>query len=69
MKRHDDTIITGANKNGAKIIQDVKLDIKDSQRRLNNTENYGPLPDDPAKINNDTVYKTIKRFEKKKKID
>ena len=34
------------------------------QVELNNTENYRPLPNDPTKINNDTVNETIKRFQK-----
>ena len=34
------------------------------QVELNNTENYRPLPNDPTKINTDTVNETIKRFQK-----
>ena len=44
--------------------QDVKQNIKEAERQLNNTENYRPLPNDPTKLNNDTVNKTIKRFQK-----
>ena len=49
---------------GATVIQDVKQYIKEAERQLNNTENHRPLPNDPTKINNDTVNKTIKRFRK-----
>ena len=53
-----------ADEGGAIVIQDVKLYIKEAERQLNNTENYRPIPNDPTKINNDTVNKTIKRFRK-----
>ena len=64
MKRGDDIIITIGDKVGAIVIQDVKLYIKEAERQLNNTENYRPLTNDPTKINNDTVNKTVKRFQK-----
>ena len=68
MKRRDDTIITRADKDGAIVLQDVKLYIKEAERQLNNTVNYRPLPNDPTKINNDTVNKTIKEFQKERLI-
>ena len=42
----------------------VKLYIKVAERQLNNTGNCRPLPNDLTKMNNDTVNKTIKRFQK-----
>ena len=65
MKRTDDIIITRADKGWAIVIQDIKLHIKEAERQLNhNIENYRPLTNDPTKINNGTVNKTIKRFQK-----
>ena len=64
MKRRDDIIITGADKGGALVTQDVKQYITEAERQLNNAKNYRPLPNHPTKINNDTVNKTIKRFQK-----
>ena len=64
LKRRDDIIKTSADKGGAIVIQDAKLYIKEAERQLNNTENYRSQPNDPTKINNDTVNKTIKRFQK-----
>ena len=64
MKRRYNIIITGADKGGAIVIQDVKLYIREAERQLNKTKNYRPLPHDPTKINNDLVKKAIKRFYK-----
>ena len=64
MKRRDDIIIIVGDKVGAVVIQDVKLYIKEAERQLHNTENHRPLTNDPTKINNDTVNKTVKRFQK-----
>ena len=64
MKRRDNIIITIGDKVGAIVIQNVKLYIKEAERQLNNTENYRPLTNDRTKINNDTVNKTVKRFQK-----
>ena len=60
LKRCADIIITSADKGGAILVQDCQLYIKEAERH--NTENYRPLPNDPTKINNDTVNKTIKKF-------
>ena len=64
MKRRDDTIITRADKDGAIVIQDVKLYIKEAERQLNNTETYRPLPNDPTKINKTQLIKQLKYFRK-----
>ena len=64
MKRRDDTIITRADKDGAIVLQDVKLYIKEAERQLNNTETYRPLPNDPAKINKTQLIKQLKYFRK-----
>ena len=58
LKRRDDITITSADKIGAIVIQDVK----EAEKQLHTTENYRPLPNDPTKINNDTVNQTNKRF-------
>ena len=65
----EDIIIPSADKGGAIVIQDVKLYIKEAERQLNNAENYRPLPNGPTKINNGTVNKTIKRFQKEDLIE
>ena len=64
MKKRDDIIITRPDKGGAIVTQDVKLYIKEVERQLNNTKNNRLLPNEPTKINNDTVNKTIKIFQK-----
>ena len=63
LKRHDDIIITSAGTGRPIVILDVKLYIKEVERHLNCTENYRPLPNDPTKINNDTVNKAIQTFD------
>ena len=63
MKRLDDIIIANAEKGGSIVIQDVKLYNKETERQLNKTKNYRLLPIGPTKKNN-TVNKTIKRFQK-----
>ena len=60
MKRRDDIIITSDGK-GAIVIEEVKLYIKEAERQLNNTKTYRPLPNDPTKVNNGAVNKSIKR--------
>ena len=67
MKSHDDIIIESADKNGAIVTQDIKQFIKD-RKQSNNTEYYRPLPNDPTKINNYTVNKANKRFQKQRLI-
>ena len=62
-QKREDIIIPSADEGGV-VIQDVKLYIKEAERQLHNTENYRPLPNGPTKINNGTVNKTIKRFQK-----
>ena len=64
MKKRDDIIITRPDKGGAIVTQDVKLYIKEVERQLNNTKNNRLLPNEPTKINNDAVNKTIKIFQK-----
>ena len=63
LKRRDDIILTSVDKDAAIVIQDVQQNIKEAGRQLNNIRNYGQLPNDPTKMNNDTVNKTFKRFE------
>ena len=58
LKRREDITITCPDKGGAIVIQDFKLYIKEAERQLNNIKNYRPLPNDPTKINRDTVNKT-----------
>ena len=60
MKRFDDIIIPSDGK-GAIVIEDVKLYIKEAERQLDNTKEYRPLPNDPTKVNNGAVNKSIKR--------
>ena len=55
MKKRDDIIITSPDKGWAIVTQDVKPYIKEAERQLNNTENNRSLPNEPTKINNDTV--------------
>ena len=64
MRRRCDIIITSADKGRAVVIQDVIEYIKEAEGQLNNVKNYVPLPNDATKINNDTISKTIKRFQK-----
>ena len=63
LKRRDDIILTSVDKDAAIVIQDVQQNIKEAGRQLNNIRNYRQLPNDPTKMNNDTVNKTFKRFE------
>lgn len=63
LKRRDDIIVTSVDKDAAIVIQDVQQNIKEAGRQLNNIRNYRQLPNDPTKMNNDTVNKTFKRFE------
>ena len=58
LERRDDIIVTSLDTGGAIVIQDFKLHIKEAERQLNNTKNYRRLPNDPTKINSDTVNKT-----------
>ena len=64
MRRRGDIIITSADKGRAIVNQDVIEYIKEAERQLNNVKNYIPLPNDATKISNDTINKTIKRFQK-----
>ena len=63
LKRRDDIIVTSVDKDAPIVIQDVQQNIKEAGRQLNNIRNYRQLPNDPTKMNNDTVNKTFKRFE------
>ena len=45
------------------IITSVQQYIWEAERQLNNIKNYRLLPNDPTKMNNNTVNKTIKIFE------
>ena len=63
LKRRDDIIVTSVDKDAAIVIQDVQQNIKEAGRQLNNIRNYRLLPNDPTKMNNDTVNKTFKKFE------
>ena len=63
LTRRDDIIVTSVDKDAAIVIQDVQQNIKEAGRQLNNIRNYRQLPNDPTKMNNDTVNKTFKRFE------
>ena len=64
LKKRDDIIITSADKGWTRVTQDVKLNIKEAERQLNNIEKYRPLLNDSTKIKNGTVNKTIERFQK-----
>ena len=45
------------------IITSVQQYIGEAERQLNNIKNYRLLPNDPTKMNNNAVNKTIKIFE------
>ena len=64
LKRRYDFIIASAEKCGAIVIHSY-LYIKEAGRQLNDTKNHRPLPNHPAKINNDAIKKAIERFLKK----
>ena len=64
LKKRYDIIITSADKGWTRVTQDVKLNIKEAERQLNNIEKYRPLLNDSTKIKNGTVNKTIERFQK-----
>ena len=64
----DVIVITNADKGGAVVILDVKDDVKQCERQLNNTKNYKRLQKDPTARNNELVHRAIKRFENEKLI-
>ena len=64
LSEREDIIITKADKGGALVIVDVKDYIKETERQLNNTENYRKLQEDPTATNMKLVNDTIERFKK-----
>ena len=51
LSEREDIIITKASKGGAVVIMDVKDYIKETERQLNNTENFKKLQEDPTATN------------------
>ena len=58
----EDIIITKADKGDAVVIVGVKDYIKEAERQLSNTENYGKLQEDPTATNMKLVNDIIERF-------
>ena len=58
----EDIIITKADKGDAVVIVGVKDYIKEAERQLNNTENYGKLQEDPTATNMKLVNDIIEKF-------
>ena len=58
-----------AGKGGAVVIMDVKDHIKETERQLNNTENFKKLQEDPTATNMKLVNDAIERFKKQKLIN
>ena len=58
----EDIIITKADKGDAVVIVGVKDYIKEAERQLSNTENYGKLQEDPTATNMKLVNDIIKKF-------
>ena len=69
LSEQEDIVITKAGKGGAAVIVDVRDYIKEAERQLNNTENYGKLQEDPTATNIKLVNDTIERFKKQKFIN
>ena len=67
LKHREDIVITNAVKEGA-VIVDVKDYIKESERQINNSEQYKHLENDPTTENNATANKVITRFKNDKFI-
>ena len=55
LSKRDDIIITNADKGGAVVIMDVKDDIREAKRQLNNPRGYKVLAKDPSTTNNDLI--------------
>ena len=58
----EDIIITKADKGDAVVIVGVKDYIKEAERQLSNTENYGKLQEDPTATNMKLVNDIIEKF-------
>ena len=69
LSEREDIIITKASKGGAVVIMDVKDYIKETERQLNNTENFKKLQEDPTATNMKLVNDAIERFKKQKLIN
>ena len=58
----EDIIITKADKGDAVVIVGVKDYIKEAERQLSNTENYGKLQEDSTATNMKLVNDIIEKF-------
>ena len=64
LQSRKDIIVTYADKGGSAVILDVEDYVKKAERQLNNKENYRKINYDPTTLNNETIHKTISRFQK-----
>ena len=58
----EDIIITKADKGDAVVIVGVKDYVKEAERQLSNTKNYGKLQEDPTATNMKLVNDIIEKF-------
>ena len=64
LQSRNDIVITDANKGGAVVILDVEDYFKETERQLNNKENYRKIIYNLTTANNETIHKVISRFQK-----
>ena len=64
LQSRKDILVTYADKGGSAVILDVEDYVKKAERQLNNKENYRKINYDPTTLNNETIHKTISRFQK-----
>ena len=64
LQSRKDIIVTYADKGGSAVILDVEDYVKKAERQLNDKENYRKINCDPTTLNNETIHKTISRFQK-----
>ena len=68
LSKKEDIIITNADKGGVVVIAVMKCYIKETERQLNDKENYQILPQGPTIGNGKLVNQAIDRFKKENLI-
>ena len=64
LQSRKDIVVTYADKGGSAVILDVEDYVKEAERQLTNKENYRKINYYPTTLNNETIHKTISRFQK-----